>query len=200
MIVRILIHVSKVWINFVILQAALNKYLIDLGRDPVLCKISTVHLPSVLLGLLIVLGRTANHQWKQMKQQCWMTQAAATTQKIWLNMFVCISRMLPPGDEGNSYFLLKFDTALLEPSKFAIYIAIFLHPVSRDSFHSQSTQIITHIFILSRQPVLLKLSTCEIGILPHSKMLYFFQQLYLFQDLFLSISIYTALVFFKTFD
>lgn len=125
-----------------------------------------------------------------------MAQAAPTTQKILLNIFAYISRTFPPGD-GNSQFLLKFDTALHEPSKFALYIALFLHAVSSDSFHSQSAQIITHTFIHSQQPILLKLSTCEIGILPHSKTLHFFQQLYLFQDIFLSISIYTGFSIFQ---
>lgn len=65
--------------------------------------------------------------------------------------------------------ILKFDSALLEPSKLALLIDAFLHPVSSDFSHPQSTRIIANIDIHSQQPVWLKLPTCELGILPQTR-------------------------------
>lgn len=65
--------------------------------------------------------------------------------------------------------ILKFDTALLEPSKLALLIDAFLHPVSSDFSHPQSTRIIANIDIHSQQSVWLKLPTCELGILPQTR-------------------------------
>lgn len=59
-----------------------------------------------------------------------MAQAAPGALTAFRNIS-CISRMFPTGNgKGSSHFLLKFDSAPLEPSQFALHIAIFLHPIS----------------------------------------------------------------------
>lgn len=80
-----------------------------------------------------------------------------------------------------------------------LHLLYTLHPVSSDSFHSQSTQIITHIHSLTGAHFVENVYMWDCSS-PHSKTLYLFQRLYLFLDIFLSISIYAALVFFKTFN